>query len=549
MPLGVCLYFRAGSFPGAAHRAAAGAQRRGSTRTEAQLAAQQEQLRNLTKTIQQQQQAIEKLTVPSETKQAENDTALPPGNQVASTTPMVPPDPADSDSQKPVPAAPAAQSTTPVSPLQLKIGNATLTPVGFMDMTAVFRSTNVGSGIGTNFGSIPLSNTTQGKLTETRFSAQNSRVGFRFDSDTHGAKVLGYLEADFLGNAPSNLVVGSNSDTLRMRLYYLDVQKNGWEFLGGQSWSMLTPGRKGISPLPGNIFYSQNMDTNYQVGLVWSRDPQFRVVYHPSDTVAMGLSLENPEQYIGGSSGAGATTLPSGLASAYGSQLDSGSSSSTPNMSPNVIGKIALDPQFGKGNLHFEAAGLLNTFRLYNPATLQHFSAAGGGGSVNVIYSPVKNFRLLSLNYWSDGGGRYLFGLAPDLVVRADGSPSLVHAGSTIDGFEYQKGNSAIAAYYGGLYIGRNVVIDPATGKLVGYGFSGSGTNNNRTIQEATIDYTRTLWKDAKWGSISMIMQYSYLTRDPWYVAAGIPSNASTNMAFFDLRYTLPGSAPAGAIQ
>jgi TolA-binding protein len=38
------------------------------------------------------------------------------------------------------------------SPLSLRIGSAYLTPLGFMDFTAFYRSTNTGSGIGTNFG-------------------------------------------------------------------------------------------------------------------------------------------------------------------------------------------------------------------------------------------------------------------------------------------------------------------------------------------------------------------------------------------------------------
>jgi hypothetical protein len=39
--------------------------------------------------------------------------------------------------------------------------------------------------------------------------------------------------------------------------------------------------------------------------------------------------------------------------------------------------------------------------------------------------------------------------------------------------------------------------------------------------------------------------QYSYLTRDPWYVAIGAPKQAHQNQIYFNLRYTLPGSAPA----
>ena len=73
--------------------------------------------------------------------------------------------------------------------------------------------------------------------------------------------------------------------------------KGKWEFLGGQSWSMLTPNRKGISALPGDLFYSQVMDVNYMAGLTWTRQPGMRVLYHPNDKVTLGVSFENPNQY------------------------------------------------------------------------------------------------------------------------------------------------------------------------------------------------------------------------------------------------------------
>ena len=196
------------------------------------------------------------------------------------------------------------------SPLQFKLGDAYFTPVGFMDMTAVSRSTNPGSGIGTNFGSIPYGNTQAGALTETRLSIQNSRIGMRIDAMVKDMKVLGYWESDFLGqlgNPPNGgLAVTSNPYVFRLRLYWVDVIKGKNEFLAGQSWSLMTPNRSGISPLPGDIFYSQDIDVNYQAGLVWGRIPGFRYVYHPSDKVAFGMSLENSEPYVGGGNGGSA---------------------------------------------------------------------------------------------------------------------------------------------------------------------------------------------------------------------------------------------------
>src|SRR3954471_5769612 len=99
------------------------------------------------------------------------------------------------------PAAFAQQPTPPpTSPLTIHIGDSDFTIGGFMDATAIMRSTNHGSGIGTSFGTIPFDNTVQGNLSETRFSTQNSRVSLQATSKVGTASVKGYLEADFLGN-------------------------------------------------------------------------------------------------------------------------------------------------------------------------------------------------------------------------------------------------------------------------------------------------------------------------------------------------------------
>ncbi|HWF84263.1 MAG TPA: hypothetical protein VG222_05435, partial [Vicinamibacterales bacterium] len=257
-------------------------------------------------------------------------------------------------------AASASSSTSaeqpaavPESPLAIHVGNADLLIGGFMDATAIMRSTNTGNGLGTNFSSFPFTTTAtgapnpQGNLNETRFSTQNSRLTLQATSKVGGASLKGYLEADFLGNTAQNLNITSNANTLRMRLYWAQYQQGKFEFLAGQSWSMLTPNRNGLSPMPGDIFYGQDVDTNYQMGLIWGRTTQFRFIAHATDTFTAGVSLENPQQYTGG-----AVVLPTGFNAA---QVDTGSggsavgsSSSTPNMYPDVIGKIAFDPKTGK---------------------------------------------------------------------------------------------------------------------------------------------------------------------------------------------------------
>lgn len=411
-----------------------------------------------------------------------------------------------------------------------------------MDFTGVWRNKNDGGSIGTSFGSIAYGNIYQTNLSEFRLSMQNSRVGARFDAMVKGAHVMGYVEADFLGNLPANVLVSSNSNTMRSRVYWVDVSKNTWEILGGQTWSLITPGRVGISPLPGNLFYSQDIDVNYQAGLVWGRIPEFRVVYHPSSTMAFAFAVDNPEQYVGGSSGGPVPTFPAALTTYPGGELNNGTTTtSVPNVAPDFIVKAAFDPST---HAHVEFGGIERNFRVWNPNNQQHFSAQGGGAFFNSNFEVAKGVRIIENAYWSDGGGRYIFGQAPDLIARADGSLSLIRAGSTVLGFEATHKNTLFYGYYGGMYVGRNSALD-TNGKLVGYGYTGSASSNNRTIQEATFGMSNTFWKDPKYGALQLMFQYSYLQRNPWYVAAGQPSNASVNMVFFNLRYLLPGAAPA----
>ena len=78
----------------------------------------------------------------------------------------------------------------------------------------------------------------------------------------------------------------SNSDTFRMRNFFEHVQKKGLEILGGQDRTLFAPNRKGLSSLSQRHLLWQDMDTNYQAGLVWATQSQFRVIAHPSENVA-----------------------------------------------------------------------------------------------------------------------------------------------------------------------------------------------------------------------------------------------------------------------
>ena len=52
----------------------------------------------------------------------------------------------------------------------LEVGPARLRIGGYLGVTGIYRSTNIGGGIGTGFASIPYTDTVQGNVSETRLS-------------------------------------------------------------------------------------------------------------------------------------------------------------------------------------------------------------------------------------------------------------------------------------------------------------------------------------------------------------------------------------------
>jgi hypothetical protein len=429
------------------------------------------------------------------------------------------------------------------SPLSFRIGGAEFTPGGFVDLTAFWRSTNVGSGYGTNFFSIPFANTFPGQITETRLTAENSRLTLKATSRFRGSDVMGYVETDFHGNDPTNLNVSANSSTLRLRQYWVNVRRGKWEVLAGQAWSWLTPNRVGLSALPTDVFYGLGVDANYQVGLTWTRSPQVRGIFHATEHWGLGLALENPDQFAGQT---GQVTFPAAFnVPGVTAQFDAANQTTTPNLHPDVIAKIAYDAEVAGKHYHLEGAGLLTTVRVLPQLGGPNNTKTGGGVSAAFNLEVFKHFRLIANGFWSDGGARYIFGSGPEVVLSPRGSLSLVHAGSGIGGFEWQASKANLfGVYYGADYFQRNFFLDTSAGAkpntFVGFGGPGSSNAANRAIQEPTIDWTITLWKHDQYGALQLVNQVSYLTRASWNVAPGQPKNARSTMVWSNIRYILP---------
>lgn len=537
-----------------------------STNAAATASALESELRELHDLLLSQQKRIEEL----ESEVSEMKRVPPPATESAPPSP-----PVVSTAAAVSPATPPAAAASPAvkashgvltatsqgdqhSPLFFKIGDAEFTPGGFLDFSSFTRTENLGSGIATSFGTVPFKGTPASALTESRLSAQYSRVSLKVHADLgQSTSVTGYVEADFLGFQPANAYQTANSNSFRQRVYWVDARRGKWEVLGGQEWSMLEPNRVGISPETPDVFYTQNEDPNFQVGLIWARQGQFRVVYHANDWWTLGASIENPDQFVPAS-----VVFPS---TSFASQFDNGSGSTSaassatntasPTLHPDVVAKTAFDWKPFGHSTHVEVSGLFRSFKVYNSlATPAHTNTTGGGGgSVNVNFEAFHNFRLIGDSFYSCGGGRYIFGLGPDVIVRPNGNLACVHSGSGIGGFEWQTTPKALfAAYYGGAFYSRNFGLLPATGTptptcdgqvgftCVGFGFPGSPDSANRSVQEATFDFIPTIWSSPYYGKLQLITQYSYLTRAPWFVAPGNPRNAHLSMVYVDIRYVLP---------
>jgi hypothetical protein len=493
---------------------------------------------------------------------------IPKGDPAATfaTASAAAPEPPDARMiHRPDAQAPDKQQVSDIQmehPLSFKIGAADFTPGGFADLTGVFRSTNTGTGLGTNFSSIPFNNMVpQSQLTEFRVTSQASRLSLKVDAKVGSStSVTGYVESDFNGYQPPNAQQSTNSDTFRLRLFYADVKHNQWELVGGQTWSLLTPNRYGLSAAPLDVFSTLRLDTNYLAGLVFARQAGFRVIYHATDSWTLGASLENPQQFVPSS-----VVFPGGTAGIFPGQFDDGSGSTsatssstnalTPNLHPDFVAKTAFDWKIRERAFHLEAAGLVRSFKVFENLTAPSTTntITGGGVSLNANLEVFNGFHLIADSFYGDGVGRYIGGLGPDVIVKPDGTLSAVHAGSGVGGFEWQlKPNFLLDGYYSGAYFQRNYGLLASTATpapecngvsgftCVGFGFPGSANTNNRAYQEATIGFIPTLWSNPNYGKLQLINQYSYAERSPWSVPAGAPKNAHVVLAYIALRYIIP---------
>ena len=455
------------------------------------------------------------------------------------------------------------------SPDAIHYKGVTISPAGsFLAAETDWRSGATGGGLNTAFTGIPLQNSQAYQMSEFTGTGRQSRIALKAQGKLANMVLTGYYEMDWLGTGITSNNNQSNSYVVRQRQLWADAaMSNGWDFSGGQGWSLATETTKGL--IRGTEILPATIDPQYEAGFVWTRQYSFRVSKSIDNRYFMGVSVENaqtlnpagqnlPSNYVFGSTGTGGG-------------LFNPTANYSFNYTPDFIAKIAAEPGWG----HWELFGIGRSFRdrIYPAGGTPYNKVVWGGGVGGGFRGPVVNNRkafVYMKGLYGEGVGRYGSSTIADVTVRPDGSLSPLHGFSALSGLELDPARRLmIYLDYGGDYIGRDWTM--SNGKEVGYGtytanmsgcsveptsVSAAGasggaqvtpancTANNKDVQEFTAGYWYDFYSGPK-GRLRQGLQYSWIRRDLWSGAGGVTnpdggSYGDDNMIFTSFRYYLP---------
>ena len=469
------------------------------------------------------------------------------------------------------------------TPSSIHVKGVTITPMGFAAAEFVRRSRELGADLPTPFNSVTMPGASQSQLPEFFASGRQSRASVFFGGQLKNVELEGYISADFLSAGVTSSATQTNSYTLRLRQAWAQAKfNNGWSFLGGQAWSLLTEMRAGISPSDdvGHVNDARplTIDPQYNVGFTFARQPGIRLTKAFGKTVAVAFAVENPQGTLTTHNNVGNYLL--GEAGANNSYNTTGTY--TANPSPDLIAKIAFDPGFG----HYEIFGLVDRFtdRVFpcvagGPSSTSaacpptpgattatgafNTSKEGGGFGANARWNFDNKHVVFGLHgFGGSGVGRYGAAQLSDVTINPDGTVRLIKNLQGIATLEWHSKKLDVYSYVGAEYAGRTYAgyLDPATGKplYVGYGsptFANYGcyaetvpatgttagvttsagfdpgaladcTADTRAIIEGTIGFTYRFYNGPK-GKFQFGTQYSYVTRQTWSGATAAPTGGS----------------------
>ena len=252
-------------------------------------------------------------------------------------------------------------------PTTIRFKGVNLTPGGFIEAATVNRQRAESADINTAFTGIPYPANATGKLTEMNLSARQSRMTLLVDTKIGDTKVSGYYEADFLGAGTTSNNRQSNSYVFRQRQLWARAEfTNGFAFSAGQMWSLVTENRKGIANR--TEWFPMMIDPQYVVGYSWQRAYAARVAKSFGDKFTVAASIEGPQETVGGR-GFSTYTSPTGVVTQNSFVFAPGSGAGlynafdptgySVNKTPDFLFKAAWDPGWG----HYEVFGIVGTLR------------------------------------------------------------------------------------------------------------------------------------------------------------------------------------------
>ena len=481
---------------------------------------------------------------------------------------------------------PAQASTNPLeSPvISIHFKGITITPGGFAEAAFVRRSRALGADLTTPFNSLTMPGASQSQLSEFFGSARQSRPTIYVDGRLKNVEFSSYVSGDFLSAGVTSTATQTNSYTFRLRQAWGQAKfDNGWSFLGGQMWSLVTENKAGIAPSDDlgktNDARPTTIDPGYNVGFTFARQYAIRLTKDFNHKVAFAVAMENAQGTLTTHGNADNFLLgEAGASNTYNT-----TSNYTFNPSPDIIAKAAFDPGFG----HYEVFGLFDRFRdrvfpcgevtpscaATSAAGAYNASKNGGALGANARWNFDHKHIVFGLHGFGGSGiGRYGASQLSDLAINGDGTVHLIKDLQGLTSLEWHGKKLDVYLYGGAEYAARTASFDPnlakGAGAQVGYGaptFSNAGcytelaptvntgftptslancTADTRAVIEGTAGFWYRFYNGPR-GKFQFGTQYSYVTRQTWsgVTPASAPSGSPEGidgMIFTSFRYYLP---------
>ncbi|MGO9126243.1 MAG: hypothetical protein ACLP6G_15335 [Terriglobales bacterium] len=565
------------------------------------LAAQQLQIQALQQQLQRKDQALQQI------QSAAEPPVKPAAAQIAANSSQPVAELPNNGIQEESVAKPALGQEPPQTfnkqmegPVTIHFRGINITPGGYAEAAFIRRSRALGADLPTPFNSVTMPGASQSQLPEFFGSARQTKMTAFVDGRLKNVDLSSYVSADFLSAGVTSTSNQTNSYTLRLRQAWGQVKfDNGWSFLGGQVWSLVTENGRLISPDDDlgrtNDARPKTVDPSYNVGFVFARQYGIRVTKTFGDKVAFAVALEAPQATLS-SHGNGANYL---LGEAGASNSYNTTATYSFNPSPDIIAKVAFDPGFG----HYEVFGLLDRFtgRVFpcaesvtNATTgvvtvgpncpvvtdagtavgAFNSSKEGGGLGTSARWDIAKRITFGLKGFGGGGVGRYGPAGLPDVSINGDGTVHPVKNLMGLSTLELHVTKKLDILGYGGVeYAARSFSVDQITRKFVGYsapsandtgcytetppstangsagfdpGSLANCTADSRAVIEGTLGFWYKFYNGPR-GRFQFGTQYSYVTRNTWSGYGGLPAGSNglephgiDNMIFTSFRYYLP---------